>query len=252
MTATNSLIDAKRDLLAGDISAKNRIEKLESELQAFNLMQNETAKIRSRAQWLEEGEKPSKYFFTLEATRAEKNAVKSVYNSHGDEVSTQREIEHVHHEFYRKLYSSEATDPQIQQEFLAKIDISLTDTETTLCDRILSIEEISYAMRGLSSGKTPGSDGLPLEFYTKFWDQLGSILLQLYHFSLDRGSLSLSRQESVTRLIFKKDDPKNLKNWRPISLLNVDYKSADEPFIQSVTLNCPRGSNLLYSWPNYF
>ena len=32
-------------------------------------------------------------------------------------------------------------------------------------------------------------------------------------------------QESVTRLIFKKDDPKNLKNWRPISLLNVDYKS---------------------------
>ena len=31
-------------------------------------------------------------------------------------------------------------------------------------------------------------------------------------------------QESVTRLIFKKDDPKHLKNWRPISLLNVDYK----------------------------
>ena len=30
---------------------------------------------------------------------------------------------------------------------------------------------------------------------------------------------------SVTRLIFKKhSDRKSLKNWRPISLLNVDYK----------------------------
>ena len=223
VTATNLLIDAKRDLLAGDLLAKNRIERLESELQTFNLIQNETVKIRSRAQWLEEGEKPSKYFFTLEVTRAEKNAVKFVYNSHKDEVSTQREIEQVHHDFYRKLYSSEAIDPQIQRDFLAKIDISLTDTEETLCDQNLSIEEISYAMRGLSSAKTPGSDGLPLEFYVKFWDQLGPILLQLYTFSLDPGSLSLSMQESVTRLIFKKDDPKNLKNWRPISLLNVDY-----------------------------
>ena len=72
--ATNLLINAKCDLFAGDFSAKNRIERLESELQAFNLMQNETFKIRSRAQWLE-GEKALKYFFTLKSTSVEKNAV---------------------------------------------------------------------------------------------------------------------------------------------------------------------------------
>ena len=83
---------------------------------------------------------------------------------------------------------------------------------------------ISHAVCGLSQGKTPGSDGLPLEFYVKFWDQLCPILLQLYNFSFDQGSLSSSMQESVTGLIFRKDDPKHLKNWRPISLLNVDYK----------------------------
>ena len=34
--------------------------------------QNEAVKICSRAQWLEEGEKQTKYFFTHESTRAEK------------------------------------------------------------------------------------------------------------------------------------------------------------------------------------
>ena len=106
--------------------------------------------------------------------------------------------------------------------FLSKIDVSLTDSDFNVCENVLSAKEISCAVRGLSQGKTPGSDGLPQEFYCKFWDQLCPILLRLYNFSLDQGFLSSSMQESVTCLLFKKDDPKNLKNWRPISLLNVD------------------------------
>lgn len=224
VTATNLLIQAKRDLLAGDDSAKIRIEYWESSLQAFNSVRNEAAKIRSRAQWLEEGEKSTKYFFALASTRHDKNSIRVIYNSAGDEVVTQQEIETAHCDFYRKLYSCEPVDPQIQRDFLSKVDVSLNDQEIMLCERALSADEISHAVRGLSRGKTPGSDGLPLEFYVKFWDQLCPILLQLYTFSFDQGFLSSSMQESVTRLIFKKDDPKHLKNWRPISLLNVDYK----------------------------
>ena len=62
---TNLLIKAKRDLLADDDSAKTRIEHLESDLQALNWAQNEAVKIRSRVQWLEEGEKLTKYFLRL-------------------------------------------------------------------------------------------------------------------------------------------------------------------------------------------
>ena len=222
--ATNLLIQAKRDLLAGDDSAKIRIEYWESSLQALNSARSEAAKIRSRAQWLEEGEKSTKYFFALESSRRDKNSIRVIYNSDGGEVVTQQEIEKAHCDFYRKLYSCEPVDPRIQRDFLSKVEVSLKDQEINDCECALSAEEISRAVRGLSQGKTPGSDGLPLEFYVKFWDQLCPILLQLYNFSFDQGFLSSSMQESVTRLIFKKDDPKHLKNWRPISLLNVDYK----------------------------
>ena len=38
------------------------------------------------------------------------------------------------------------------------------------------------------------------------------------------GSLSDTQRRGILRLLFKKDDPLELKNWRPISLLNTDYK----------------------------
>ena len=104
VTATNLLIKAKRDLLAGDDSARIRIDRLESELQALNFVNQESLKIRSRAQWLEEGEKPTKYFFALESTRRDKNSIKVVYNSGGDEVSSQSEIENSIHEVIFLLY----------------------------------------------------------------------------------------------------------------------------------------------------
>ena len=46
----------------------------------------------------------------------------------------------------------------------------------------------------------------------------------MFNQGLARGELPESMKASVTRLVHKKDDKRLLKNWRPISLLNVDYK----------------------------
>ena len=45
----------------------------------------EGAKIGSRAQWIEEGEKPTRYFFLLEKKRAEKNHFASLFDQDGTE-----------------------------------------------------------------------------------------------------------------------------------------------------------------------
>ena len=226
VTATNRLINAKRSLVNGNTSATKLIDELESQIKSINRTQNEGAKIRSRAKFFEEGEKPTRFFFSLESTRAVKNSIRSLYDLNGTEVNTQHEIEHAHWNFYSKLYSAEQIDPQIQNEFMSNVPVSLSDDEKSKCDLPLTLQEITLAIRSLSKGKTPGSNGLPLEFYIKFCDLLAPHLVDLFNFSLENGSFSLSMQESMTRVIFKKDDPKDLKNWRPISLLNVDYDVA--------------------------
>ena len=78
--------------------------------------------------------------------------------------------------------------------------------------------------------KSPGTDGLPAEFYILFWDTLGRDLVEVLNFSNSQSLLATSMRSAVLTLAFKGNDSANrndrlfLKNWRPISLLNVDYK----------------------------
>ena len=76
----------------------------------------------------------------------------------------------------------------------------------------------------MSSGKSPGADGLPVEFYRRFSSLLGQDLIDVLNFFFTHGSLSHTQRQGIPRLLFKKDDPLDLENWRPISLLNTDYK----------------------------
>ena len=78
---TNRLILCKQRLVRGDTSASAEIIALEARLFALFSFEIEGVKMRSRARWIEEGEKPSRYFFRLEQERIEKNRVISMYDS---------------------------------------------------------------------------------------------------------------------------------------------------------------------------
>ena len=76
----------------------------------------------------------------------------------------------------------------------------------------------------MAHGKAPGSYGLPMEFFVKFWDVLGLDLIDVLNSCYLSGPLSLSQRRGIISLVFKKGDRLDIRNWRPISLLNVNYK----------------------------
>ena len=93
----------------------------------------------------------------------------------------------------------------------------------------MSIAELTASVKSLNHNKPPGFDGLSVEFYLKFWDLLGPQLLDVINSCFASGKLCESMRASATCLVYKKrGDIKNLKNWRPISLLNTDYKIASK------------------------
>ena len=88
------------------------------------------------------------------------------------------------------------------------------------------MEKCFAALQGMARCKAPGSDGLPMEFYLRFWGVLGSDLVETLNSSFHSRLLSLSQRCGVISLSYKKGDRLYLRNWRHISLLNVHYKIA--------------------------
>ena len=77
----------------------------------------------------------------------------------------------------------------------------------------------------MPSNKSPGNDGLTKEFYETFWEEIKITLCTSITKSYQNGELSTSQRQAVIKLIEKKGkDKKLIKNWRPISLLNLDTK----------------------------
>ena len=76
----------------------------------------------------------------------------------------------------------------------------------------------------MKRNKSPGPDGLTLEFHRRFWSKVELLLINSYNESYHKEELSISQKKSLISLLYKKDHPEKLDNWRPFSLLNIDYK----------------------------
>ena len=78
----------------------------------------------------------------------------------------------------------------------------------------------------MKPNKSPGGDGLNVEFYKKNWEDLQDSVTGSLNTAFDKGHLSYTQRHGIITLLYKKGYIEDIGNWRPITLLNVDYKLA--------------------------
>ena len=216
----------KSELDKGRVSVLDEYKSVLGELNNLNFQDARGAQVRSRSRWCEEGETSSAYFLRLEKKRKSDSWVSGVRLPDKSVVSDIHGLLFHWSSFYKNLFTSVETDPSIQTELLDSLESTLSADEAASCEGPLSLEESFIALQGMAHRKTPGSDGLPMEFYLSFWDILGVDLVAALNRSHRSGVLSLSQRRGIITLVFKKGDRFEMPNWRPITLLNVDYKIA--------------------------
>lgn len=201
--------------------------------------------------YYDQGEKPGK----LLAWRIKKiqtdRAINSITIENGANIVDPLEINNHFKLYFENLYKSEfANELKRQDSFLDKLKFpKVSEGTRSELERNLSIEELSEALQGMSSGKDPGPDGLPMEIYKTFAGKLLPHLLEMFNESFEKGTLPPSLRSALNTLILKPGKPANEKSsYRPISLMSCDTKilckalaKRIETFIPNLIMNDQNG-----------
>ena len=187
--------------------------------------------FRSKARWIEKGEKPTNYFFNLEKRNFEKKVIAQLKLENGEIISDMKQVNLEIESFYSDLLETKSAgllSTNFRENFSAfveNLDIpKLSFEESMSLESNLTLGEIKNVLKSFQSNKSPGGDGFSKEFFETFFDLIGTHLLNSYNEAFTKGQLSISQRRGVICLIPKDDsDLTELSNWRPLTLLNVDY-----------------------------
>ena len=183
------------------------------------------ASVRSRQQWLKYGDKGSKFFFNYLKQKQSKEKIDRIVIDN-QELTDINDIAAAFEEFYKALFNSEDSSnaKDLRNKCKELIPKKIVEGHVSILRARISIQEISDAISALKKDKAPGPDGLPAEFYKSNIDWITKDLFDLYSEAYDRGTLGNSINMGIIKLIPKDGDKSLIKNWRPITLLNVSYK----------------------------
>ena len=179
----------------------------------------ESVKVRSKISWYEEGGKSSNLFLNLEKAKAIQGIAKK-FEIENKEISDPNEINNKINRFFKKIFAKTLLKslPQVNNFF-----------ENVILKEI-SEKEVIDAHRNFNNNKSPGNF-LIKEFYKAFWSELKEPFMNSISQTRIIKKLITSQMQAVIKLTGKKDKEKRfIKNWRPISLLNVNYKIFSKVF----------------------
>jgi len=247
--AFSSKLKRGREKCENDI--KGNLEKLESELAnaVDNIFKNDIIKklaiennkleqirknkvqgiiVRSKAKWVEHGEKPTKYFLALENRNFINKTICKIEQVNGKTLTDQKEIMQETTHFYKNLFTKRETDDINLSEILDNYVVpKLTTSMAESLEGKISYAELLNTLKYMKNDKSPGTDGFSAEFFKFFWRELNAFLLRSINEAYETNSMSISQTQGIITMLPKQDKPKQfLKNLRPISLLNVVYKLA--------------------------
>ncbi len=177
--------------------------------------------LKARSKWYNEGEKSNKYFLNLLKIGSSKNEMNAL-NIEGTLTTNSDKINEEVNNYYRKLYNN---NPIIEEnnDFLKEM-FAIDRALSSSLNKPITLNELWIALKPLKN-TAPGPDGISHLYLKKLWQIIGPIILNAWHYSIQKNEMPPSHYLSYLKLIPKAGkDKTELKNWRPITLSNCDHK----------------------------
>lgn len=180
----------------------------------------------ARARFHRLGNRSGKLLSRLLKGQRPPTIIKGLRDVDGVLMKDGKSMSNVLHKFYDELYSCAQSDEGARAKFWERI--SLPQMSSAQADSLMSpitAEELRKAIKQLKSEKAPGPDGLSNEFYKILAPQVIDTLVSVFNCLLEGRDLPLYFNSALLKVLHKPGrDPELPASYRPISLLNSDYK----------------------------
>ena len=161
----------------------------------------------------------------MENRNYQDKVINNLIDENGEEIFKTKDILEAQ-KYYSKLYTENIRiDETPISEAIDRNENQLNEDEAGLLEGEITYTELTFAFKNMKNSKSLGNDGFTDEFLSSFWLNLGEYILKSMHFAYKHGLLSITQTQGIITCLPKPNKARNiLKNWRPISLLNVIYK----------------------------
>ena len=182
-----------------------------------------SAIIASGAQWVEEGEKATAYFLNRGKQLSAQKRI-TVIKEDDHVIKDNDAILEYCAKYYEQVVTSEGVDKSKMIQFISCQEIpKLSVEEREQCEGSIGREECRAALAKMNKNKAPGVSGFTPEFFMYFWDDIGGIITAYINHAFQHGFF-ISQRRGIVTLIPKIGDRHEIKDKRPICLLDVVYK----------------------------
>ena len=195
------------------------IQRLRKEINELMDKENDMWHQRSRALWMQEGDRNTKFFHSTATQRRRKNTILGLQDDFGCWRDNAEDIETIVLDYYTSIFQSDMPST------FAAVEDALEPKVTPEMNAALLSEfhpdEVKDALQQMHPLKSPGPDGMPPVFYQKFWNVVGSNVTECVLSTLNSGTMPSDINATHICLIPKKSNPQKITDYRPISLSNV-------------------------------
>lgn len=216
-----SHLENRRNTLLGKSDSEPELQATEEQLWELYREQEQILRQQAKLNWELHGDSNSKYFHRLVQYRRKQNHIHGILHD-GIWYHRPDQIKNLFLDHFEGFFNRE--QPEINFDIQGLITKQLSVDEALQLEREFTLEELFGALMSMDSNKSPGPDGISVEYLKKMWTSIHADILKMVQEFCYQGKLPNGLNSSFICLIPKKETPTSVCDFRPISLINCVLK----------------------------